>query len=88
MILTHEKFKSFTPKEIPDSTKTSQILTALSFDSKEKVDEVFKIAVECGGSQAGAPQDHGFMYSKSFNDPDGHIWEPFWMDMNAVPPQP
>ena len=87
MILTHPKFKSFIPKEIADSTKTTEVITALSFDSREKVDEVYNNALQAGGSEAGATQDHGFMYSRSFNDPDGHIWEPFWMDMNAVPPQ-
>ena len=84
MILTHAKFKEFTPKEIADATKTSEVLTALSFDSKEKVDEVFNNAIQAGGSEARPTQDHGFMYSRSFNDPDGHIWEPFWMDPNAI----
>lgn len=88
MVLTHAKFKQFTPKEIADSAKTSEVLTALSFESKEKVNEIFDAAVQAGGSEAGPLQDHGFMYSRSFNDPDGHIWEPFWMDMNAAPPQP
>ncbi len=84
MILTHAKFKEFTPKQIADATNTSEVLTALTFDSKEKVDEVFNKAIEAGGSQARPTQDLGFMYSKSFNDPDGHIWEPFWMDPAAI----
>ncbi len=84
MILTHEKFRQFTPKQIADSTTTSEVLTALSFESKEKVDEVFGKALQSGGSEAAPTQDHGFMYSKSFNDPDGHIWEAFWMDPNVV----
>ena len=88
MILTHEKFKQFTPKQIADSNQTSEVITALTFESKEKVDEVFNKALQAGGSEARPAQDHGFMYSRSFNDPDGHIWEPFWMDMSAVPPQP
>lgn len=88
MILTHAKFKEFTPKEIADSTKTSEVLTALSFDSKEKVNEIADAAIQAGGSEARPATDHGFMYSRSFNDPDGHVWEPFWMDMNAAPPQP
>lgn len=88
MILTHAKFKEFTPKQIADSTKTSEVLTALSFDSKEKVNEIADAAIQAGGSEARPASDYGFMYSRSFNDPDGHIWEPFWMDMNAAPPQP
>jgi predicted lactoylglutathione lyase len=88
MILTHDKFKQFTPKEIADSTKTSEVLTALSFESKEKVNEVADKAISSGGSEARAAFDYGFMYGRSFNDPDGHIWEAFWMDMNAAPPQP
>lgn len=88
MILTHEKFRQFTSKEIPDATKTSEVISALSFENKEKVDEIFNKAIQAGGSEASPLQDHGFMYSRSFNDPDGHIWEPFWMDMNAVPSQP
>ena len=88
MILTHAKFKEFTPKEIADSTRTSEVLTALSFESREKVDEVTNAALQAGGSEARPPQDYGFMYSRSFNDLDGHIWEPFFMDMNAAPPHP
>lgn len=86
MILTHEKFKLFTPKDIADATKATEVITALSFDSREKVDEVFDKAVNAGGSEVRPLQDYGFMYSKSFNDPDGHIWEPFWMDTAAIPP--
>lgn len=88
MILTHAKFKEFTPKEISDATKTSEVLTALSFESKEKVDEVFNNAIQAGGSEANPVSDYGFMYTRSFNDLDGHIWEAFWMDINAAPPHP
>lgn len=83
MILTHAKFKEFTPKQIADSTKTSEVLTALSFDSKERVNEIADAAIQAGGSEARPASDYGFMYSRSFNDPDGHIWEPFWMDPGA-----
>lgn len=88
MILTHAKFKEFTPKEIADLTKTSEVITALSFDSKEKVNEVVDKAVNAGGTEARTAFDYGFMYGRSFNDPDGHIWEAFWMDINAAPPTP
>ena len=88
MILTHAKFKEFTPKEIADSTKTSEVLTCLSFESKEKVNEVVDNAIQAGGSEARDPMDYGFMFARSFNDPDGHIWEAMYMDMNAAPPHP
>lgn len=80
MILTHPKFKLFTPKEIADSNKTSEVLIALSFDSRQQVDDLVDTALSAGATVANAPQDHGFMYTRSFNDPDGHIWEFFWMD--------
>lgn len=85
MILTHAKFKEFTPKEIADATKTSEVLTSLSFESKEKVDEVVNKALQAGGTEVRDPMDYGFMFGRSFNDPDGHIWEAIWMDMDKVP---
>lgn len=84
MILTHARFKDFTPKQVADASKTTEVLTALSFESKEKVHQVMETALEAGATEAGAPQDHGFMFSRSFNDPDGHIWEIFWMDPAAI----
>lgn len=84
MILTHSKFKEFTHKEIADATKTTEVLIGLSFDSKEKVNELTDKAVQAGGTETRGPQDYGFMYGRSFNDLDGHIWELFWMDPEAV----
>lgn len=80
MILTHEKFKEFTPKVISDATKSTEVLIALSFDSKEKVNELVNTALRSGATVAKEPQDYGFMFTRSFSDPDGHIWEFFWMD--------
>ncbi len=89
MILREEYFKTFTPKkEIADATKSTEVLVALSADSKEKVNELLDKALAAGAREARPPEDHGFMYGRSFEDPDGHIWEVFWMDMNAVPPKP
>jgi predicted lactoylglutathione lyase len=89
MILREEFFKTFIPgKEISDATKTTEVLMALSADSKEGVDELADKALAAGGSKLREPEDHGFMYSRSFQDPDGHIWEVFWMDINSAPPQP
>jgi predicted lactoylglutathione lyase len=60
----------------------------LSFESKEKVNEVVDNAIKAGGTEVREPMDYGFMFARSFNDPDGHIWEAMYMDMNAAPPQP
>lgn len=84
MLLTHEKTREFTSKEIANAHKTTEVLNALSVKSKEEVDEFMDKALNNGGSEAGKTQDLGFMYSRSFNDPDGHIWEVLWMDMEAV----
>jgi len=88
MILTHAKFKEFTKKQIADATKTTEVLTCLTTDSKDKVNEMVDKAIAAGGTEARDPMDYGFMFARSFNDPDGHIWEVMWMDMNAAPPQP
>jgi predicted lactoylglutathione lyase len=89
MILREEFFKTFIPKkEIADSTKSTEVLVALSADSNEAVDEMYDKALAAGGSKLRDAEDHGFMYSRSFQDPDGHIWEVFWMDINAAPPAP
>ncbi|MBA2763040.1 MAG: VOC family protein [Segetibacter sp.] len=88
MILTHAKFKEFTKKQIADASQTTEVLTCLSADSKDKVNEMVDKAIAAGGTEARDPMDYGFMFARSFNDPDGHIWEVMWMDMNAAPPQP
>ena len=85
MLLTHEKFRQFTPKAIPDAHKASEVLIALSADSKADVDSIVNRATPAGGkSDATAKQDLGFMYSRSLEDPDGHIWEVVWMDPAAA----
>jgi predicted lactoylglutathione lyase len=83
MILTHEFFRQFTTKEIADS-KTVEVLNCLSSDSRAAVDELTRKANEAGGRTHRDPQDLGFMYSQSFEDLDGHIWEVCYMDMEAV----
>ncbi|WP_137989416.1 VOC family protein [Streptomyces vilmorinianum] len=86
MLLTEAKFKEFTTpgKEIADATRTSEVLVALSADSREKVDELVDGALASGGSAAKEPMDYGTMYGRSFTDPDGHHWEVMWMDPAAV----
>lgn len=84
MILTHEKFQMFTPKTISNAHETTEMMNALSYESKEAVDELMNKALSNGATETRALQDLGFMYSRAFNDLDGHIWELFWMDMSKI----
>jgi uncharacterized protein len=81
MLLTHEKFAQFTPKAIADARATSEVLICISEDSRAGVDAITDKALAAGGKETREKQDYGFMYGRSFEDPDGHIWEPMWMDM-------
>lgn len=87
MLLTEPFFQTFTKKPVADANKSTEVLTCLSCDSREEVDELVRKAKAAGGKVPNAPQDHGFMYSHGFEDLDGHIWELAYMDMSAVPPQ-
>jgi predicted lactoylglutathione lyase len=80
MLLTHEKFKQFTTRKICDTASSVEVLTCLSCESREQVDDVIRKAVAAGGSIYAEPKDYGFMYQHSFHDPDGHAWELVWMD--------
>lgn len=85
MLLTHEKFSQFTPKKISDARETTEVLIAISADSRDEIDGLIDRAAKAGGrSDPGPKQDYGFMYSRSFEDPDGHIWEVAWMDLEAA----
>jgi len=84
MLLTHDKFAQFTPKRIADAKQTSEVLICISADSREDVDEITDKALAAGGREPRERQDYGFMYGRSFEDLDGHIWEPMWMDMEAA----
>ena len=86
MLLTHEFWKTFTDKTLPDARSVAQVLLCLSQDSQEDVDAIVDKAVKAGGRSEPTPnQDLGFMYGRSFEDPDGHIWENVYMNMAAVP---
>ncbi|SPU42634.1 VOC family protein [Brevundimonas diminuta] len=75
MLLTHEKWATFTDRAIPDAKKTAQVLICVSEDSREGVDAVVDRAAAAGGqADPNARQDYGFMYGRSYADPDGHIW--------------
>lgn len=85
MLLTHQRFSGFTDRAIPDAHKTAQVLLALSEESREAVDATMGRVVGAGGEADPNPvQEHGFMYGRSFADPDGHIWELVWMDVEAA----
>lgn len=84
MLLTEAKFQSFTPKPVSDARQSTEVLIALSLDSRQAVEEMVNKAVAAGGNIYAEPNDHGFMYQHGFEDPDGHIWELFYMDPSAV----
>ncbi len=85
MLLTHDRFRSFTTKQIADSRTTAQALLCLSADSREAVDRMVEDAAAAGAVIDPTPtQEYGFMYGRSFEDPDGHIWEVMWMDVEAA----
>lgn len=86
MLLTTGHMQRFIPKgkTIADASKTTEVLLALSFDSKDAVNAIFDKAITAGATECRPTEDHGFMYGRSFNDLDGHIWEVFWMDPKAV----
>lgn len=88
MLLTESKFAEFTTRDTVDATKATEAILALSADSREDVDAFADKALASGGSPAKEPMDLGFMYGRSFNDPDGHHWEIFWMDPAALETSP
>lgn len=83
MILTHEKFESFATLPRPDATATTGAMYALSCDSRAAVDAMTQAALAHGGRETAPVRDLGFMYNRTFTDPDGHVFEPMWMDPAA-----
>jgi predicted lactoylglutathione lyase len=84
MLLTKAKFAEFAKKPIVDAASQTEVLLAVSAASREGVDELAEAALASGGAEANDPLDYGFMYSRSFQDPDGHVWEVVWMDEEAA----
>jgi uncharacterized protein len=84
MLLVEEFFKTFAPKEICDTTKSVEVLVALSFESRSAVDEMVRKAIAAGGNTYKEPSDMGFMYQHGFQDLDGHIWEIFFMEESEI----
>ncbi len=84
MLLTEDKFRQFTPKQITDAAKSTEVLTCISAESRDKVNELVDKAIKAGATETREPQDYGFMFGRSFNDLDGHIWEIMWMDEKQI----
>ncbi|WP_354485868.1 VOC family protein [Paenibacillus sp. PvP094] len=87
MLLVEERFQSFINKEISNAANTAEVIVALSVDSREEVDTIVQAALDAGAKPYNDPQDHGFMYGWSFQDPDDHLWEVTYMDLSAFPTQ-
>lgn len=88
MLLTHDKWRTFTSRAIPDANTSAQVMLAVSCDSREAVDaSLAAVAAHGGTADVNPVQDLDFMFNRSFADPDGHIWELVWMNPAAVPPQ-
>ena len=84
MLLVEKFFKIFTKKEISDTTKNTEAIVALSAQSREEVDQMMENVLDAGGREVRDPQDHGWMYGRSFEDINGHLWEIFYMDESAM----
>ncbi|MBS0641785.1 MAG: VOC family protein [Acetobacteraceae bacterium] len=88
MLLTHDRWRQFTSKPIVDAHANAQVMLCLSEESRDAVSATVDKAARAGGKADPTPsQDFGFMFGRSFEDPDGHIWEVVWMDPAAAPPQ-
>jgi uncharacterized protein len=84
MLLVEEFFKTFTKKEICNTSKNIEAIIALSAESRENVDEMINKAIEAGGIEPRKPQDHGWMYDRAFEDIDGHLWEITYMNESSL----
>lgn len=84
MLLTEAKFKEFTPKALADASTVTEVLTCLSSESRENVNAMVDKALAAGATKARDPMDYGFMFARSFNDLDGHIWEIMFMEPSAI----
>jgi uncharacterized protein len=80
MLLLEEFFRTFTKKQVLDATKGTEVILALSADTRDRVDELVNLATGAGGTVPNHKQDHGFMYGWGFQDPDGHLWEVIYME--------
>ena len=84
MVLTHPKFQEFTSRNLADANQSTEVITALSAASKDEVNAQMEKGLANGGKEFRDPMDYGFMFNRAICDPDGHIWEFFWMDPSAI----
>lgn len=84
MLIGHGRFRDFTPYEMVDAHRSTEVLVALQLGSRGQVDSVTDRALAAGGRDFRPTEDHGWMYGRAFQDLDGHIWEPFFMDLEAM----
>jgi len=84
MVLTHPKFQEFTSRKLADANQNTEVITALSAESKDEVNAQMEKGLASGGKEFRDPMDYGFMFNRAICDPDGHIWEFFWMDPSAI----
>lgn len=84
MLLEEGRFADFTSKPIADACQSTESILCVPADSREGVDAFAEAALAAGGTAANEPMDHGFMYGRSFQDLDGHIWEVMWMSPEAI----
>ncbi len=84
MLLERSRFEEFTTKPVADPAAATGAIVAISAEDREGVDRLADAALEAGATPANEPMDHGFMYGRSFHDPDGHLWEVMWMSPEAV----
>jgi predicted lactoylglutathione lyase len=84
MLVTEPFFRTFSDKAIADTSAQIEVSNAVSADSREAVDELVEKALASGGHPSKAATDEGFMYSRGFQDPDGHLWDVVWMDPSAI----
>jgi uncharacterized protein len=87
MLVVEPFFKGFTQLDIPDTSKSREVIVGLSAESREEVDDLADSVLAAGGHALGEPQDDGFMYMRGFRDLDGHQWSFIYMDMSAIPGQ-
>lgn len=85
MLLVEKFFKTFTPKEISNARQTTEVIVSLSADSRKEVDTLVDKALQAGGKTLREPEDMGWMYTRSFQDLEGHLWEIIYMDISAMP---
>jgi len=86
MVLAEKFFGGFIPgKAIADAFKSTEVLVALSAESRAEVDSLIKMAESAGGKEYRKAADHGWMYARAFHDLDGHIWEILYMDESKMP---